>query len=122
MFSVKNMAVAPAIKRKSPQYSMGLRPVLSDKGPQSNCPKANPAKNTEIEIWICPISVWKICAILGKAGRYRSILSDSRVLSSARINTTILKFLIKGFNHSTIYTDRFFSWQNSGKKHSFSIQ
>jgi hypothetical protein len=60
------MAVAPIMKSSNPQYSIGLRPFLSDKGPHNNCPKANPAKNTEIDIWICPISVLKFQPCLGK--------------------------------------------------------
>ena len=71
-----------------PTSKTGRRPKRSDTGPQNSCeiPKA---KTSAVRVsWACVMLAPKPVVSAGKAGRYRSVLSGCRPISSAISSTT----------------------------------
>ena len=85
-------SMQPATKKLMPQYTAGLRPMLSESGPQTSWPTPSPANRMEMISWLSVGSVTPRSAPMkGSAGRTVSmaraimdISNASRITSSAR--------------------------------------
>lgn len=77
------------IKMIKPKYTIGLRPLLSDRGPKNNGPRPSPKNIIMISSWL--LAVWvtpKDIPITSKAGSSASIAKA----------TTDIKAAIKAIN------------------------
>jgi hypothetical protein len=64
-------------------------PNLSAKGPQNNCPTANPPRNVDKDIWTAATVVLNASEIVIKPGKYKSILNGSNAVRRDKIMITI---------------------------------